>query len=401
VSEAASDPVPPPRCDIEHSVAPSGREIDDAPGGSLAWWVRLGGCGLAGVVAGAANMLLGQTGSGLIHAGPQPEAALSATASAPQPSASLQVSSLTGPAATPALLRSAALATAASPAASAAPGLVAPAADALPPLPEAVAVGAQVAVVAPAVPLPLESLPPGGPRVASASTDGAPVPSVPFRPVLPSADALPPMPEPASSTVTALVTVAAPAAPPVPGTMPAVVRIGGLPMRVPARAPKPWVPDPDTVVPLVLARAEAVLPGAGVAELAGRYAAGPPAGEASGRPLHRPERGPGEAGAAGEAPAVGAAATRAVVHYHRARSAAFRDSLAASLRRAGFERVEWRAVGDAVVGDQSRYFHAGDRALSDRAVAALAGLGRPASVRDFTHYEPPARVGTVEVWLRD
>ncbi len=96
-----------------------------------------------------------------------------------------------------------------------------------------------------------------------------------------------------------------------------------------------------------------------------------------------------------------AAATRVVVHIHDAASPAFRDSLTAGLRRAGFEDVEWRSVGGSVSRAQTRYFHGGDQRLSDQAVAVLAALGRPASARDFSFYDPPAREGTVEIWLPD
>ena len=69
--------------------------------------------------------------------------------------------------------------------------------------------------------------------------------------------------------------------------------------------------------------------------------------------------------------------------------------------RAGFARVEWRAVPDTVSRSQTRFFHATDRRLSDSAVRILAGFGLSAQPRDFQHYDPPARSGTVEVWLSD
>lgn len=93
--------------------------------------------------------------------------------------------------------------------------------------------------------------------------------------------------------------------------------------------------------------------------------------------------------------------SRAVVHLRRAPGMAFRARLTETLRRAGFERVEWRTVAGTVNRTQTRYFHDGDAVASERAAAALAAQGRPASVRDFTHYDPPARHGTIEIWLSD
>jgi hypothetical protein len=71
------------------------------------------------------------------------------------------------------------------------------------------------------------------------------------------------------------------------------------------------------------------------------------------------------------------------------------------LSKAGFERVEWRAVKGAVSASQIRFFHGGDTSLSTRALAVLSHLGQPASARDFTHFEPPTRPGTIEIWLSD
>ncbi len=97
----------------------------------------------------------------------------------------------------------------------------------------------------------------------------------------------------------------------------------------------------------------------------------------------------------------GAASTRIVIHYHRSRADSFRPDLTAALRRAGFSRVEWRAVPDTVSQSQTRYFHDADRSLSAKAQAVLAASGLPAQARDFRHFDPPARTGTVEVWLSD
>ncbi len=91
--------------------------------------------------------------------------------------------------------------------------------------------------------------------------------------------------------------------------------------------------------------------------------------------------------------------TRVVVHYRRAPGAGAREALTASLRRAGFARVDWRSVAATVGRTQTRYFHDADRGLSERAASVLAAAGRPAAERDFTFYTPPTASGTVEVWL--
>jgi hypothetical protein len=91
--------------------------------------------------------------------------------------------------------------------------------------------------------------------------------------------------------------------------------------------------------------------------------------------------------------------TRVVVHYRRAPGAGAREALTASLRGAGFARVDWRSVAATVERTQTRYFHDADRELSERAASVLAAAGRPASERNFTFYAPPTASGTVEVWL--
>lgn len=90
-----------------------------------------------------------------------------------------------------------------------------------------------------------------------------------------------------------------------------------------------------------------------------------------------------------------------VIHYRREAPRPGRETLTGMLRQEGFGRVEWRAVPGTVSRSQTRYFHASDRGLSDRALAALRGVGRSAVPRDFTHYTPSPRVGTVEIWLGD
>ena len=99
--------------------------------------------------------------------------------------------------------------------------------------------------------------------------------------------------------------------------------------------------------------------------------------------------------------ATASTSTRAVIHYRRARETGTRNALTASLHAAGFERVEWRHVGATVRQTQTRYFHDTDQALSDQALAVLSRIVQPAAGRDFTHYSPPARSGTIEIWLED
>jgi hypothetical protein len=135
-------------------------------------------------------------------------------------------------------------------------------------------------------------------------------------------------------------------------------------------APALFVPDRDAVP--VVAEAVVRLPGSGGTE------ASPGARE--------------RVAAAGQT-------TRVVVHYRRAPGAGAREALTASLRGAGFARVDWRSVAATVDRTQTQYFHDADRDLSERAASVLAAAGRPASERDFTFYAPPTASGTVEVWL--
>jgi hypothetical protein len=135
-------------------------------------------------------------------------------------------------------------------------------------------------------------------------------------------------------------------------------------------APALFVPDRDAV--RVMAEALVRLPGIG-----------------------RTEAPPG----ARERVAAAGQTTRVVVHYQRAPGAGARGALTASLRGAGFARVDWRSVAATVERTQTRYFHDTDRELSERAATVLAAAGRPASERDFTFYAPPTASGTVEVWL--
>jgi hypothetical protein len=144
--------------------------------------------------------------------------------------------------------------------------------------------------------------------------------------------------------------------------------------------PRAARPAPVTAAGLPVVAPAAVLPG-------------------SGPPLPRPE-----ARVAAVQPArapTPAGSSRVVVHYAARGGAIPREPLTAALRRAGFERVEWRAVPRTTSRTQIRFFHDGDAGLSDRAAAALGRTGRPALRQDFTHFEPPATRGTVEVWLGD
>jgi hypothetical protein len=93
-----------------------------------------------------------------------------------------------------------------------------------------------------------------------------------------------------------------------------------------------------------------------------------------------------------------AGSSRVVVHHAGGGPQA---ALTAALRRAGFARVEWRAVPRTTSRTQIRFFHAGDVGLSNRAAAALGQTGRAARQEDFTHFQPPTTPGTVEIWLGD
>ncbi|SNR69591.1 hypothetical protein SAMN06265378_1181 [Paracoccus sediminis] len=92
--------------------------------------------------------------------------------------------------------------------------------------------------------------------------------------------------------------------------------------------------------------------------------------------------------------------SRARVVIHRSRSSDPRASreLARRLREAGAGQVEIRDVGFRMARPSIRYFHAGDRTVSD-AVGDLVDPGRRDNVADFTHFRPLPRRGTIEVWL--
>lgn len=93
-----------------------------------------------------------------------------------------------------------------------------------------------------------------------------------------------------------------------------------------------------------------------------------------------------------------AGSSRVVIHHAGGVPQA---ALTAALRRAGFARVEWRAVPRTTSRTQIRFFHAGDVGLSNRAAAALGQAGRKGRQEDFTHFQPPTTPGTVEIWLGD
>jgi hypothetical protein len=93
-------------------------------------------------------------------------------------------------------------------------------------------------------------------------------------------------------------------------------------------------------------------------------------------------------------------AVRVFVH-HRAGSAAAlgaaQDAAAAALG-AGLPVTELRAVGATPAAPEVRFFHAADADVAER---VARGLGPGWRVRDFRHYAPAPRAGTLEVWVPD
>lgn len=105
--------------------------------------------------------------------------------------------------------------------------------------------------------------------------------------------------------------------------------------------------------------------------------------------------------ASGEPPILPATlqSARAVVHFHGSGPPIDRRAIETALRAAGFARVEWRRVNFGIGQSNVRFFHSQDRALAQKAGAALANGRRAAAPRDFTHYRPPTALGTVEIWV--
>lgn len=89
---------------------------------------------------------------------------------------------------------------------------------------------------------------------------------------------------------------------------------------------------------------------------------------------------------------------RVVIHYPARSGPAASQDLAGRLRAAGTGEVEIRRVPLRVERQSIRYFHDGDRAVSQR-VDALVQNGRSSDIADFTHYAPRPRRGTIEIWL--
>ncbi|MGF1552813.1 MAG: hypothetical protein ACFBWO_09960, partial [Paracoccaceae bacterium] len=100
-----------------------------------------------------------------------------------------------------------------------------------------------------------------------------------------------------------------------------------------------------------------------------------------------------------DAPSAGAPApARVVVHYADGalgRAAVLAERLRGRLAGA----VELRRVPARVSRANLRFFHSADRPLAERVSSLLAPEAPPGRVRDFTHYRPLPRRGTVEVWL--
>lgn len=177
-------------------------------------------------------------------------------------------------------------------------------------------------------------------------------------------------------------------APSSPATILAAVHSGepeGM-RSAPLQLPRPESDLPPAIeafAPIAVARAEAAA------------VPGPPDGSPKAWPPEQPAR------AGDDASGTAQASTRVVVHFHRAPSASFRTSVSEALRRAGFERVEWRMVAATVSRSQTRFFHTADEDLSRAASRVVSGLASPVVERDFTFFKPPARAGTIELWLAE
>lgn len=128
----------------------------------------------------------------------------------------------------------------------------------------------------------------------------------------------------------------------------------------------------------------------------------------------QPETGPPSNAASGSephhsGPSAIAPTTHPVVqvyiHYSAGRSQdqQLAEHMASDLRGQGFTVAELRPVDFGIHRGSIRYFFAHDRAASRQLMAALARFAAagsaPAAIKDFTHYRPSPRPGTLEIWV--
>lgn len=145
----------------------------------------------------------------------------------------------------------------------------------------------------------------------------------------------------------------------------------------------PW-PPPPAPPPRTATRPEPSQPAA--------LAPMPPAPEILAPHWSPPQPSSAVAGAEPQPPPM---AVRVVLH-HRPGAGDAAAALARRLPTTGGAGVELRAVPATPGARVVRYFHPADRPAAE-ALAARLGAG----VRDFTHFSPRPRPGTLEAWLPD
>jgi hypothetical protein len=88
-----------------------------------------------------------------------------------------------------------------------------------------------------------------------------------------------------------------------------------------------------------------------------------------------------------------------VIHYSAGdpKAAARAKAIAARVAEPGGATVEIRSVATQLKQDSVRLFFDADHRVAVRVRDAIGGEGTP--VRDFRHYRPQPRPGTIEVWI--
>jgi hypothetical protein len=190
---------------------------------------------------------------------------------------------------------------------------------------------------------------------------------------------------------------------------PALGAIGAEGVSAPGaalEAPRPLEPaqqaEPEPVAPEPEHAAWATTPkDSSPSSLVAIAAAAPDPPARPGETAAPAEPGTASAPAAADQPPAssdGARAERVFVH-HRAGSVAALSAAkaaAAAARRAGLPVMELRTVPATPAVPEVRFFYAAD---SEAAARLARQLGPAWRVRDFRHYTPPPRTGTLEVWV--
>jgi hypothetical protein len=92
---------------------------------------------------------------------------------------------------------------------------------------------------------------------------------------------------------------------------------------------------------------------------------------------------------------------RVVIHFQTRRAQRNAQALGARFAQDGLPEVEYRVVDFDIRKNSVRYFFDSDAELATRVSQAAYQAGRVANTRDFTHYRPRPRSGTVELWLSE